>query len=486
MVSHGSNSGGGGSGGSKEGKGNRHGVLTVGMKKGPWTTTEDGILIEYVNKYGEGNWNAVQRNSCLQRCGKSCRLRWANHLRPNLKKGAFSPDEELLILELHSKLGNKWARMASQLPGRTDNEIKNYWNTRVKRLQRAGMPIYPEEIPRQIHAHQQHFVGQTQNSSPNSAFSLLLSGNQNVEPEFGINPNSLPATFFSSNDFHQTMANNNVPFHNPQFNIFHDEDPNVMPSDLPYTHQGIHQSHDDHNLSTDSFQFNFHDMDNHENSIGPLLRNLTELPSIQSPVGLTPVSSSSAGAGDLLTGTASSCDHYNGDHHEHYYFVAPADHVGNSGLLDALFDNSKGLLSKGDDDQMIKSSSGHDYIQGKVIDHQIADDQDQAAFNYDPSPAQSSIGLNAEDPLEEINPIDDDLSSLLNNFPLTVPVPDWYDGPRKSNKQFSNVSDTSSGTIPQELASNIAPVVTKTQTTPEDDNWSGLNPCCWNNMPGIC
>ena len=86
-----------------------------GLKKGPWTAAEDAILIEYVKKHGEGNWNAVQKNSGLARCGKSCRLRWANHLRPNLKKGSLSPEEEKLIIELHAKFGNKWARMASQV-----------------------------------------------------------------------------------------------------------------------------------------------------------------------------------------------------------------------------------------------------------------------------------------------------------------------------------------------------------------------------------
>ncbi|CAN6557845.1 unnamed protein product [Malus baccata var. baccata] len=124
-----------------------------GLKKGPWTAAEDQILMDYVRKHGEGNWNSVQRNSGLNRCGKSCRLRWANHLRPNLKKGSFSPDEERLILELHSKYGNKWARMASQLPGRTDNEIKNYWNTRVKRRQRQGLPLYPHDIKQSQHSY---------------------------------------------------------------------------------------------------------------------------------------------------------------------------------------------------------------------------------------------------------------------------------------------------------------------------------------------
>ncbi|TYH20614.1 hypothetical protein ES288_A05G444200v1 [Gossypium darwinii] len=116
------------------------------LKKGPWTSAEDAILIDYVKKHGEGNWNAVQKHSGLFRCGKSCRLRWANHLRPNLKKGAFTREEEHLIIELHAKMGNKWARMAANLPGRTDNEIKNYWNTRIKRRQRAGLPLYPPEV----------------------------------------------------------------------------------------------------------------------------------------------------------------------------------------------------------------------------------------------------------------------------------------------------------------------------------------------------
>ncbi|KAJ6804739.1 transcription factor GAMYB-like [Iris pallida] len=118
----------------------------MGLKKGPWTSAEDAILVEYVKKHGEGNWNAVQKHSGLSRCGKSCRLRWANHLRPNLKKGAFTAEEEQMIIELHARMGNKWARMAAYLPGRTDNEIKNYWNTRIKRRQRAGLPPYPSDM----------------------------------------------------------------------------------------------------------------------------------------------------------------------------------------------------------------------------------------------------------------------------------------------------------------------------------------------------
>lgn len=90
-------------------------VVGTALKKGPWTAAEDAILVEYVTKHGEGNWNALQKHTGLSRCGKSCRLRWANHLRPDLKKGSFTPEEERRIIELHATLGNKWAKMAAEV-----------------------------------------------------------------------------------------------------------------------------------------------------------------------------------------------------------------------------------------------------------------------------------------------------------------------------------------------------------------------------------
>ncbi|KAM7254678.1 hypothetical protein ACFE04_019919 [Oxalis oulophora] len=111
-----------------------------GLKKGPWTPEEDHKLTEYIQKHGYGNWRTLPKNAGLQRCGKSCRLRWTNYLRPDIKRGRFSFEEEETIIQLHSILGNKWSAIATRLPGRTDNEIKNYWNTHVrKRLLRMGI-----------------------------------------------------------------------------------------------------------------------------------------------------------------------------------------------------------------------------------------------------------------------------------------------------------------------------------------------------------
>ncbi|KAJ6423331.1 hypothetical protein OIU84_024301 [Salix udensis] len=111
-----------------------------GVKKGPWTEEEDKKLINYIQKHGHGRWRLLPKNAGLKRCGKSCRLRWTNYLRPDIKRGKLSLEEEETIIQLHSVLGNKWSAIATRLPGRTDNEIKNCWNTHIKkRLLRMGI-----------------------------------------------------------------------------------------------------------------------------------------------------------------------------------------------------------------------------------------------------------------------------------------------------------------------------------------------------------
>ncbi|KAL3378732.1 hypothetical protein AABB24_004581 [Solanum stoloniferum] len=105
----------------------------TGVKKGPWTPEEDIMLVSFVQEHGPGNWRTVPTHTGLRRCSKSCRLRWTNYLRPGIKRGSFSDQDEKMIIQLQALLGNKWAAIASYLPERTDNDIKNYWNTHLKK-----------------------------------------------------------------------------------------------------------------------------------------------------------------------------------------------------------------------------------------------------------------------------------------------------------------------------------------------------------------
>lgn len=129
-----------------------------GINKGAWSKQEDRLLIDYISSHGEGCWRTIPKAAGLRRCGKSCRLRWINYLRPDIKRGNFAQDEEELIVKLHALLGNRWSLIAGRLPGRTDNEVKNFWNSHLRK-KLVQMGIDPnnhkphQHLPRPITPH---------------------------------------------------------------------------------------------------------------------------------------------------------------------------------------------------------------------------------------------------------------------------------------------------------------------------------------------
>ncbi|CAL9044351.1 transcription factor RAX2-like [Musa acuminata AAA Group] len=195
------------------------------VKKGPWSPEEDTKLKEFIEKYGTGgNWIALPHKAGLRRCGKSCRLRWLNYLRPNIKHGEFSEEEDRVICSIFAAIGSRWSIMASQLPGRTDNDIKNYWNTKLKKKLLGITPFQ-----RKPHRRNNHHHHQNQHFSPSPSSSSQGAGSESFPITSQVMPRSTPVI---SSDFFQ------VPYHQYQMKSSSNMNTVSIIKDLNYGYGG--------------------------------------------------------------------------------------------------------------------------------------------------------------------------------------------------------------------------------------------------------
>ncbi|CAI9110575.1 OLC1v1010627C1 [Oldenlandia corymbosa var. corymbosa] len=144
-----------------------------GLRKGAWTKEEDILLRNCIAKYGEGKWHQVPSRAGLNRCRKSCRLRWLNYLKPDIKRGDFSSDEVDLMIRLHKLLGNRWSLIAGRLPGRTANDVKNYWNTHMQKKMAARREL-PKQSLTPAAAYKVNRSGKTTRQTKTSSNNVLV------------------------------------------------------------------------------------------------------------------------------------------------------------------------------------------------------------------------------------------------------------------------------------------------------------------------
>ncbi|CAE5968424.1 unnamed protein product [Arabidopsis arenosa] len=181
----------------------------MGLKRGPWTPEEDQILVSFILKHGHSNWRALPKQAGLLRCGKSCRLRWMNYLKPDIKRGNFTKEEEDAIISLHQILGNRWSAIAAKLPGRTDNEIKNVWHTHLKKRLKDYQPAKPKTSNKKKGTKPKSESVITSSNSTRSESELANSSNPSGESLFSASPSTSEVSSMTliSNEGHSNEIN---------------------------------------------------------------------------------------------------------------------------------------------------------------------------------------------------------------------------------------------------------------------------------------